>query len=449
MTDDDRRLAERLGRYEMRVPVDHDPVIAVRRNRVPWIALGAVAAVLVVAVVVVGGLPFDSRGSGAADPTPVATPSPSPSSGSATPSTSAPVDPSPTPSPQPTAAPEWEVARVVEPSGDPARSANFHGAQWHDGPGWIAFGMQENAEDGMPGIWTSGDGASWALASLPSGIEGSPVLDIARADVPGGSRFAAVLPGHTGLSRILISDDGENWLLATTPETETVLTAVAWGPAGFVATGLSADFDQPVQSGRIWQSADGLEWRELAPADLEFVLPVDIAVIGDRYIAVGFPDGPGPPMTAWVSSDAAAWSQYEVSPPSELGCLCAVADAAAGRIVTLGTGRNTFAALSADGETWDLTPLGDGPPFEVTGTDVIEGGAIVVVGYYPVVDAPQDSLVYVRDADAPEWHAVDWQTELGEASAGLNGRLYVAVGTERTLLLFANGEVVLTADRLP
>ena len=388
-----------------------------------------------------------------------ARPEPPVGAGSATPSASAPptvpasttAEPSPSSTPEPTAAREWEMARVVERRDDPSTGATFMGVQWHEGPGWIAFGTQQNHENGLPGVWTSDDGKSWTLADLPSGLEGSPIRDIAHGDVDGVSRFVA-LGGADGRSRILTSDDGSIWELATTPETPTGIHALAYGPAGFVATGSLGNPGERQRSGPIWQSSDGLEWRESTPPALERALAFEIAVLGDRYVAAGFPDVSGPPLLAWVSTDAAAWSEYEVSPPSGVGCLCLAVDATGGRMVVLGTSEDAYAALSDDGESWTHEVLEAETSVILTGADVVDDGAVVATGRLNIADGPRDALIWVRDADASEWRAVDWRAELPdvrEDEIGLGGSLYVAVGPERTLILLSDGTVFLTADRLP
>jgi len=407
------------------------------------IVISVVALAILAVVAFVFLRPDDS------DP-PVGAASATPSA-SATPTASPSATAEPSPTAEATAAREWELARIVKRSDDPSTAAVFFGVQWHEGPGWIAHGLQENTEDGRPGVWTSGDGRSWALADLPSGLEGSPVVDIARGEVDGSSRFVALLAGFTGQSRIVTSDDGSSWELATTPETGTLLHAVAHGPAGFVATGTVGDAGEPA-SGRIWQSSDGTAWEESAPPALERAQAYDIAILGERYVAAGFPNGPGPPLVAWGSTDATDWSEHEVSPPSDTGCLCVAADATAGRMVVLGLSRDAYAALSEDGESWTAEVLEADSAVTLSGADVVDDGAIVATGSLNIADGPRDALIWVRDADATEWRAVDWRAELPEVrdeEIGLGGSVHVAVGPERTLILISDGAVFLTSDRLP
>jgi hypothetical protein len=73
MNDDDRRLADRLSRYESRVPVSGAPV-EVRPRRVPWAAVSGVAAVVILAVVLGSNLLRDEPAVGNASPTPSVSP---------------------------------------------------------------------------------------------------------------------------------------------------------------------------------------------------------------------------------------------------------------------------------------------------------------------------------------------------------------------------------------
>jgi hypothetical protein len=61
--------------------------------------------------------------------------------------------------------------------------------------------------------------------------------------------------------------------------------AVAHGPAGFVAVGSNSDITGYV--GRIWRSADGLDWRLEEGADLEALELVDVATGPDTYTVIG------------------------------------------------------------------------------------------------------------------------------------------------------------------
>lgn len=357
--------------------------------------------------------------------------------------------PTATPEPTATAVAAWEMGRVFDRGDDYTTDANVFGVAWYDGPGWIAYGLAENAEDGPPAIWTSEDGLSWTLAELPPGLEGHHVAAIVGAEIDGATRYVAAL-GASTRSAILVSDDGLAWEQATSPDTATNLEAVAYGPAGFAAIGAVSDQNTFESSGRVWLSSDGLAWTEVAPPELHGTMPLTLEVVGEQYVAAGFPKGEDPTLTSWTSSDAEAWEAHEIAPPSAVACICAVSGAAEGLVVALGTGQTTFAALSEDGANWSVEQIQEGQGGTPSGADALDDGAIVATAAVDIADGPKDVLIWVRDAGASEWRSVDWRAEIPDADEiGMGRPVYVAIGQDRTLILIADGTVFLTANRLP
>lgn len=373
-------------------------------------------------------------------------------------------EPTPEPSGQ---AGHWEVAHIVEPEQDARlRKADFHGAEWHDEAGWIAYGLERSGEDRTPAIWASADGLSWTSTELPDAVKerGRTVVDVLIADQDGRNRLVALVTGPGG-TQIVGSDDGTNWEhMADVPAEE--LRHVVHGPAGYLAMGGGT-----LEQWTLWSSVDGEEWVESDPGALSGASLIAIQAVDDRYVAAGVvygPDSPplseaSPPYSAWTSTDAADWAEHRIAPSSNVGCefadgelgdllcLTLVAEARGGRVVVLGRRGVAFAAVSDDGEEWALTDFENG--VTLAAADVADDGAIVLAGHVcgDPYDPAGEAIIWARDADATDWRAVDWRTQVANAEdeIALQCVAGVAVGAERTLVLFHDGSVLLSPGRLP
>jgi hypothetical protein len=354
----------------------------------------------------------------------------------------------------------WQVA-TIEPqtSGDESR-AEFGGIEWFEGVGWLAFGLQA---DGHAGLWVSSTGASWTAASSPPppSDAGYRVVDVAAGVVDGCPRLVAV--GQLALreadrswsfgdrSVVLHSNDGLAWsLAATVPDTGTWLSGVAAADNGFVAVGTESPWPAPAGErvdGRVWSSADGEAWTEIAPPELVDSVPLGIDTIDGAFIATGFADQSSPPMLAWLSTDGVTWAAHEAVPPASEGSIYTVADSEDGLVVLVGLGgRGTYASRSSDGLMWALELLPEAFA-EPTGLD-IRGGSVVVTGFFYCGDCPPASLVWVRSAGDPEWRSVDLDAHL---PADVAGAFFagVAMNSSHTIFLTGDGTTLLTSGPLP
>jgi hypothetical protein len=85
---------------------------------------------------------------------------------------------------------------------------------------------------------------------------------------------------------------GEHWIhLTNFPASDAFeVTSVSATPAGFVAVGFKAVGDEGFfgrRQGVVWTSADGTNWVETAPPELQFATPEDVAVLGDALFIFG------------------------------------------------------------------------------------------------------------------------------------------------------------------
>jgi hypothetical protein len=144
--------------------------------------------------------------------------------------------------------------------------------------------------DQAPAVWTSADGRRWTtVANLPerSGFQLQGLAD-GRAGLVTfalGETSVEVKPGDfRGPVVPWISDDGSSWRAG--PPSAALFGAYASivaAPGGYVAAGSVGD--DP--TARLWTSTDGLEWVEVAGADLGGSSSVGVVSDGRHLLAVG------------------------------------------------------------------------------------------------------------------------------------------------------------------
>jgi hypothetical protein len=204
----------------------------------------------------------------------------------------------------------------------------------------------------------------------------------------------------------------------------------------------------------VWHSADGRTWSELDPPSLDGTDLLGVEVVGERYVAAGFPDRPSPPMSAWVSADGLEWSSSAIVPSSGVGCICAATGSNGAEVIVAGLKDETFVASSTDGTTWSVTALESdfGVGATVGGLAVLDDGTIVGTGSFDIADGPKGTLIWVRDAGAAAWRSVAWRDHLPNvdpAQVDLGRSVYAAVAEDRTVVLLADGTVLITSGRTP
>jgi len=166
---------------------------------------------------------------------------------------------------------------------------------------------------------------TWQIGSIPPMVKDQAP---APAAVGGGDRGFAVVGGRVfrdnmtpsgGMASAWHSRDGLAWESATADQGLAVgdtipiddypdpgLTDVAWGPAGFVAVGLTTPPDP--RGGSAMYSSDGGTWTRALFPDAARSWPAAVTSNGSTYVIVGVARAKGTPRAAvWLSADGRSW----------------------------------------------------------------------------------------------------------------------------------------------
>ena len=379
MTDDDRRLTERLRRYESSVPEAPIPPTVSFNRRPPWMAIAAIGAAAVLAGAVIAGNALNDQDVGEADPTPTAsqnaepTPSESPSPSATAEETAGTESPSAQPTTQPTSTPA------------PAPSV-ISGLAWQDGAASNVEGsvFRITAERGrfyalgsVPGtaaIWSSSDGSDWQRADLPFPSEwpperGNDVYVHELASV--GNRLVAI--GTARINDYLEvvvweSTDGTTWREIDTGalrQDAFLVDDISDGPGGLVV--LSQQYIPGNSSA--WRSADGGgAWTEHRPPGEGLSLHAVVGTASGYVIAGAESDAPtdGQPSSPriWHSTNGTNWTAASVEGSGGLGQVEQITVDGSGRWAAVGALNGSMVAWhSQDGRSWTVTadfgPLGN------------------------------------------------------------------------------------------
>jgi len=368
MHDDERRLAERLRRYESRIPVEHEAPVVVRPSRVPMWAMGTVAAALVGVAILGANLVVDDGQVANASPT--ATPSPSPSlTASESPSGSVHATPSPSLVASATATPQPPVATPTpaplgvgwEGSVQGWGEVRIHRITSEGGRFWALGSIEQD-----PVIWSSTDGTSWEDVTLPfpNSWDRKPSVFVFVSQLASvGDRLVAV--GTVGAIDNLnvvaweSTDRGESWTeLATGSFMQDAFatTDITNGPAGLVV----ATHGNAPGTGSAWRSTNGgRTWTEHAPPGQDLGIS---AVVGtaSRYLLAGMVGESccGEPTSPriWSSEDGATWTQASVEGSDRVGRVHALTVDGSGRWLAVGAlDQRIVTWRSSDGTEWTLS----------------------------------------------------------------------------------------------
>jgi hypothetical protein len=189
---------------------------------------------------------------------------------------------------------------------------------------------------------------------------------------------------------------GSNWRLVSGALPAPALTAYGWyeqpffalPSGGFVAL-------RPMDSGdnRVFLSADGISWTELARLPSGGATVTDVTKSGGTIVAVGLVMGNGPASdsaVAWTMSDGHVWHAIALS-PEDGSAANHVAAGPAGFLVS-GTGPGGFAVwASTDGMAWHSV-VSSGVPSDVD---------------QPVLFGTTTGYVIVQFAQPRVWHSTD------------------------------------------
>lgn len=263
------------------------------------------------------------------------------------------------------------------------------------GPGLIAGGTL----DKQAAIWVSTDGLTWEHISLAATLADdeapSEITDIAAGPdgyvAVGGIRQIATV-GPRGAA-VWTSPDGLAWTRVALPDSVAAdgyhgLEHVTRGPAGFVAVGMQADLDTPLQLGEwyVLHSPDGATWRRADLSMLNIGYMWNLIATDTGYLGVGvnWLEARSAIPGVWTSTDGMTWSaagpeNVELwDSGSGIQWLQAVTRLPDGSYLATG---NTMEDLrtwaSVDGVTWSIVSEEPIPP--VGGAD-IEVDLLVPVG---------------------------------------------------------------------
>jgi hypothetical protein len=259
----------------------------------------------------------------------------------------------PRPSVTPPPATAWTgVAGIAKVTGGPAGATCF--TRWKGG--YLA--VRNAPSGGRLNVWTSPDGKIWT--QIPDTTFGAATSAVCAQDAD-----QVVIATWSGANAVWVSSDGVHWDKSPNgnpPIGDRPMVGNSWG--------MVAIMDDPQNL------AFTLDWKlsSLPGADVNSVQ--DVAVAGDRYVAVGhLTDAAGITRpAAWWSEDGTTWTAASV-------------DAAPGDgFKTVEAGRNGYVATlsgskdlwtSPDGKTWHLSstvgPVGGGR-FTSDGTRIMNWG---------------------------------------------------------------------------
>ena len=137
--------------------------------------------------------------------------------------------------------------------------------------GGRAFRDNETPSGGIAGVWRSVDGLTWEPATASANLAVGDVIPI---------------EGTSG-----------------------GMVDVAYGPAGFVAVGITLEsFELTAMMGGAWYSKDGRDWiRSHLPMESQ-ARPTSVTWNGSHYVAVGVVEAKDAPRaTVWLSPDGRSW----------------------------------------------------------------------------------------------------------------------------------------------
>jgi len=400
MTDDDRRLAERLRRYEASVPETPLPTTTTFSGRPPWIGIAAVGAAAVLAGAFIAGNLLDGPPNvGETDASPTASAEPTPS-----------VSPSPSASPEPTSSP---TSDPETPASTPAPQAGISGVAWSDDPSATLDGeiFRVTADGGRfyalgrtddhAAIWSSTDGASWQRVDFPDPAGRGEGFVYVDELVTVGAELLAI--GTTGLNDSLnvvvwtSADGGATWSEIDTGGFDTAaynIHDVTNGPDGLVAFG----HEFGAGTGSAWRSGNaGRTWTEHQLPGEGIGLGVSVGT-GRGYLIGGMvgEDTDAPSPRIWYSNDAMTWTQASLEGSDGRGQVEQLTIDGSGRWVATGVLEDRIVV-------WRSTDRG------LSWTLAADLGAVGPSGHggFLLAGAPDGFIVFSATDPAQTWTSAD------------------------------------------
>ena len=242
------------------------------------------------------------------------------------------------------------------------------------------------------------------------------------------------------------------------------VTGVTTTPTGFTAVGFGGLGGEDYfgrRQGMVWSSADGLNWSQSAPPELQYVTPVGIVSLGTDVFLLGTlsicpqiiedtcADAPDAGNAMWRSSGDGAWQRLNVPPQLQAGFLDGMVGGA-GRIAVFGaTGDDaatTLLWLTADGTNWSETA-------DVAGLDPITAiglgdGGLAALGTVRVAELESIRLVAAHSSDGTTFTPASVPELIGatieDVVFGPNG--FAGVGYEATDDVSLSGIALQSSD---
>lgn len=239
--------------------------------------------------------------------------------------------------------------------------------------------------------WRLTDGQDWAVIESDSDFYGfGRMLDLAASD---SALVAIKLTGLGGISEVWRWTFDASWIQSDLVDSEDAplqVHDITWGQETFLAVGATLEPIADVSSDEwpatvaIWLSSDGLTWTA-APAPDAATSLCSVTATREGFVALGLTES-GP--AAWISSDAASWSQTDLTipkgantEPSMYSPSCGVVELDDGLLATRHLGQGTATWTSVDGTTWEAGPVLDVD----SGADLVAaaGDTVVLFGRPP------------------------------------------------------------------
>ncbi len=266
----------------------------------------------------------------------------------------------------------------------------------------------------------------WQLSSIPPMILGGIAHPVAvtagetELVAVGDRTFRDNVTPSGGIAGAWRSADGLTWEPATAGADLAVgdvipisgpqpgLVDVAWGPAGFVAVGISLSLESATPIGGAWHSTDGRDWIRSELPMQNLARPTSVTWNGSHYVIVGVDEAKDAPRAAvWLSPDGRSWRRVTDGPVFDIGHYIDtgeyhgwggptdVTSAPDGVVYAIGqtcTGTpgvydgdtgvtcRPLVWRSPDGETWTATAPDDAATASSFGSLAASNGRVVAVG---------------------------------------------------------------------
>ncbi len=226
------------------------------------------------------------------------------------------------------------------------------------------------------------DGTTWTLA--PAFVGENTAEPVRFASIAGqyvgvGTEVVTPEPLVYG-GRVWTSATGDSWTqVADAPDIANARIAdVAVGPKGLVAVGSIQSKSPSGADASVWTSADGSHWKRL-PSQPDFTDAAMLAIVArpSGFVAVGQGTNGA---AVWTSSDGTSWIRSADAAGLHDAVMHGVATVGSG-LMAAGYGQDGAAIwTSADATTW--TRLPDDPAFAMAQAVAIAaiGDEVVVVG---------------------------------------------------------------------